>query len=121
VAFVDERFSTMNLADILRFALHALTAHRLRTFLSASGVAVGIAAVILLTSIGEGIHRFVLAEFTQFGTNIVNISPGTTTTHGGSVGAIGSAGIRAHGRSRRSPAAWSDGRLAAFSNHRRTP
>lgn len=119
----------MSAADTLRFALHALTAHRLRTFLSASGIAVGIAAVILLTSIGHGIHRFVLAEFTQFGTNIVNISPGKTTTHGASVGAIGSvrlltiddelalkasrfaqytnagvmgnAEIRAHGRSRR--------------------
>ena len=81
----------MNLADTLRFSLHALTAHRLRTFLSASGIAVGIAAVILLTSIGEGIHRFVLAEFTQFGTNILNVSPGKTSTHGASVGAIGSA------------------------------
>lgn len=81
----------MNLADTLRFALHALSAHRLRTFLSASGIAVGIAAVILLTSIGEGIHRFVLAEFTQFGTNILNVSPGKTSTHGASVGAIGSA------------------------------
>ncbi len=81
----------MSLADTLRFALHALTAHRLRTFLSALGIAVGIASVILLTSIGEGIHRFVLAEFTQFGTNIINVSPGKTTTHGASVGAIGSA------------------------------
>ncbi len=81
----------MSAADTLRFALHALTAHRLRTLLSASGIAVGIAAVILLTSIGEGIHRFVLAEFTQFGTNIISISPGKTTTHGASVGAIGSA------------------------------
>jgi putative ABC transport system permease protein len=81
----------MSTADTLRFALAALTAHRLRTFLSALGIAVGIAAVILLTSIGEGIHRFVLAEFTQFGTNIVAITPGKTTTHGASVGAIGSA------------------------------
>ncbi len=80
----------MNLIDTLRFALHALTAHRLRTFLSASGIAVGIAAVILLTSIGEGIHRFVLAEFTQFGTNILSITPGKIRTHGGSVGSIGS-------------------------------
>ena len=40
------------------------------------GIAVGIAAVILLTSIGEGIHRFVLGEFSQFGTNVVGISPG---------------------------------------------
>ena len=72
----------MNLADTLRFALHALTAHRLRTFLSASGIAVGIAAVILLTSIGEGIHRFVLAEFTQFGTNVISVAPGKTKTSG---------------------------------------
>ena len=81
----------MRLADTLRFALHALTAHRLRTFLSALGVAVGIAAVILLTSIGDGIHRFVLAEFTQFGTNIITITPGKTTARGASVGSIGSA------------------------------
>ncbi|MGK2951532.1 MAG: ABC transporter permease, partial [Thiobacillus sp.] len=81
----------MNLTDTLRFALYALSAHRLRTFLSATGIAVGIAAVVLLTSIGDGIHRFVLDEFTQFGTNIINVSPGKTSTHGGSVGAIGSA------------------------------
>jgi putative ABC transport system permease protein len=36
----------------------------------------------LLTSIGEGIHRFVLAEFTQFGTNIASISPGKVKTSG---------------------------------------
>ena len=81
----------MSFTDTLRFALHALTAHRLRTFLSATGIAVGIAAVVLLTSIGDGIHRFVLSEFTQFGTNIINVSPGKTSTHGASVGAIGSA------------------------------
>ncbi|MHB1093228.1 ABC transporter permease [Thiobacillus sp.] len=81
----------MSFADTLRFALHALTAHRLRTFLSATGIAVGIAAVILLTSIGDGIQRFVLTEFTQFGTNIVVVSPGKVNTRGTSVGAIGSA------------------------------
>jgi putative ABC transport system permease protein len=80
----------MNLTDTLRFALHSLTAHRLRTFLSALGIAVGIAAVILLTSIGDGIHQFVLAEFSQFGTNILTATPGKITTHGASVGAIGS-------------------------------
>ena len=81
----------MSFIDALRFARTALTAHRLRTFLSASGIAVGIAAVILLTSIGEGIHRFVLSEFTQFGTHILSVTPGKTSTHGASVGAIGSA------------------------------
>ena len=42
----------------------------------------GIAAVILLTSIGEGVHQFVLKEFTQFGTNVVGISPGKVKTGG---------------------------------------
>lgn len=72
----------MLLADSTRFALQAITSHRLRSFLTLLGIAVGIAAVILLTSIGEGVHRFVLAEFTQFGTNVVAIAPGKTKTGG---------------------------------------
>lgn len=72
----------MLLADSTRYALQAITAHRLRSFLTLLGIAVGIAAVILLTSIGEGVHRFVLAEFSQFGTNVVGISPGKTKTGG---------------------------------------
>ncbi len=46
------------------------------------GITVGIGSVVLLTSIGEGVHRFVMAEFTQFGTNIVAVNPGKTTTVG---------------------------------------
>ena len=72
----------MILADAARYALHAVTAHRLRSFLTLLGIAVGIAAVILLTSIGEGVHRYVLAEFTQFGTNVIGISPGKVKTGG---------------------------------------
>lgn len=72
----------MLLPDAARYALQAITAHRLRSGLTLLGIAVGIAAVILLTSIGEGVHRFVLAEFTQFGTNVVGISPGKTKTGG---------------------------------------
>ncbi|MBU0752242.1 MAG: ABC transporter permease [Gammaproteobacteria bacterium] len=78
----------MRTADFIRFAWESLVAHRLRTFLTALGIAVGIAAVILLTSIGEGLHRFIIDEFTQFGTNLIGISPGKAATHGGSVGAI---------------------------------
>jgi putative ABC transport system permease protein len=63
--------------------LQAIVAHRLRSVLTLLGIAVGIAAVILLTSIGEGVHRFVLAEFSQFGTNVIGISPGKSKTGGG--------------------------------------
>ncbi len=81
----------MNIIDTVHFAFRSLTTHRLRTILSSSGIGIGIAAVILLTSIGEGIHQFVLSEFTQFGTNIINITPGKISTHGASLGAISSA------------------------------
>jgi putative ABC transport system permease protein len=70
--------------DLFTLSTRALTAHRLRrNFLTLLGIAVGIAAVILLTSIGEGVHRFVLDEFTQFGTNVIEISPGKTRASGG--------------------------------------
>jgi putative ABC transport system permease protein len=72
----------MLITDAIRLALRAIVAQRLRSFLTLLGIAVGIASVILLTSIGEGIHRFVLAEFTQFGTNIASISPGKVKTSG---------------------------------------
>ena len=76
----------MRWQDALHLALRALTAHRLRSFLTLLGIGVGIAAVILLTSIGEGLHRFVLAEFSQFGTNVLSINPGRQGARGGPPG-----------------------------------
>lgn len=73
----------MRSADLFTLSTRSLTAHRLRSFLTLLGIAVGIAAVILLTSIGEGVHRFVLNEFTQFGTNVIEIAPGKTKASGG--------------------------------------
>ena len=78
----------MSPADFTAFILVSLGTNRLRTALTALGIAVGIAAVILLTAIGEGLHRFVIAEFTQFGTNLVTVTPGRITTHGASLGAV---------------------------------
>jgi putative ABC transport system permease protein len=78
----------MRFYDTLNFALHSLTSQRMRTFLTALGIAVGIAAVVLLTSLGEGIYRYVMGEFTQFGTNLIAITPGRTTTTGGSTGGV---------------------------------
>ncbi len=72
----------MRLQDWLHLSWRALVAHRHRSALTVLGIAVGIAAVVLLTSIGEGIHRFVLAEFTQFGTDLIAVTPGKTSTFG---------------------------------------
>jgi putative ABC transport system permease protein len=68
--------------DYIKLAGSALLNQRLRSFLTALGIGVGIATVILLTSLGEGVQRFVLAEFTQFGTNLIAVVPGKTTTAG---------------------------------------
>ncbi len=76
--------------DLLRFSLTSIFHHRMRSFLTALGIAVGIGAVILLTSIGAGLHRYVLSEFTQFGSNIIAINPGKTTTLGTPLGILGS-------------------------------
>lgn len=78
----------MRLADALRFTWATVAAHRLRSSLTALGIAIGVAAVILLTAIGEGLHRFVIAEFTQFGTNLITVTPGRIQTHGASLGAV---------------------------------
>jgi putative ABC transport system permease protein len=78
----------MLITDALALAIRAISAQRLRSFLTLLGIAVGIAAVILLTSIGEGIHRYVLAEFTQFGTNVVGIHPGRSKTGGASLSGL---------------------------------
>lgn len=72
----------MLFSDAIEFALSAITTQRMRSSLTALGIAIGIASVVLLTSIGSGVHRFVLAEFTQFGSNLLGITPGKTTTAG---------------------------------------
>jgi putative ABC transport system permease protein len=68
--------------DSLRFSAKAIISHRLRSFLTTLGIAIGIASVILLTSIGEGVQQYIVAEFTQFGTNLIAIVPGRTSTMG---------------------------------------
>jgi putative ABC transport system permease protein len=76
--------------DLVRLTTSSITSYRLRSFLTALGIAIGITAVIMLTSIGEGLHQFVLSEFSQFGTNLISIQPGKTQTQGGNVGIFGS-------------------------------
>ena len=72
----------MESKDLLSFVSKSVLSHRLRSSLTSLGIGIGVAAVVLLTSIGEGLHEFMLAQFTQFGTNIVAINPGKSTTFG---------------------------------------
>ena len=68
--------------DVLRFVLSSLAGERLRSFLSALGVAIGVVAVVLLTSLGEGTRRYIVGQFTQFGTSLLAVNPGKVKTLG---------------------------------------
>ncbi|MBM3316581.1 MAG: ABC transporter permease [Candidatus Eisenbacteria bacterium] len=68
--------------DLLRYAAGALRGHRLRTALSLTGVAIGVASVILLTSLGEGARLYVTGEFATLGSNLLIVLPGKTETRG---------------------------------------
>jgi putative ABC transport system permease protein len=72
--------------DVLAFAARALRGHRLRTALSLLGVAIGVAAVVTLTALGEGARRYVVGQFASIGTNLVIVVPGRTETTGGMPG-----------------------------------
>jgi putative ABC transport system permease protein len=66
----------------LRIALRALSRNRLRSFLTTLGVIIGVAAVITMTAIGEGAKARIQAAFASMGTNMLVISPGSTSLGG---------------------------------------
>lgn len=72
----------MNLRDSSSWILRALWIQRTRTLLTIVGFSIGIAAMVLLSALGEGLRLFVLNEFTQFGSHIVAVTPGKTETFG---------------------------------------
>lgn len=78
----------MHARDLLRLSRRSILAHPLRSGLTALGIAVGIASVVLLTSIGEGIHQFILEEFALFGTNLVSVNAGREQTKGTTAGTL---------------------------------
>ena len=73
----------MRLDDNLRFGTRSLTTHRARAWLTLLAMALGTAAVILLSALGEGARLYVLGEFTQLGTHLVIVLPGRNETTGG--------------------------------------
>ncbi|MCP5233062.1 MAG: ABC transporter permease, partial [Zoogloeaceae bacterium] len=60
----------MTATDTLRFAWRAATAYRLRTGLMVLAMAIGVAAVVILTALGDGARRYVVGEFSALGSNL---------------------------------------------------
>jgi putative ABC transport system permease protein len=80
----------MRSRDFIRLIAQSVLAHRLRSMLTALGIGIGVTAVVLLTSIGEGLNTYMVEQFTQFGTTTLQIQPGKTSTFGISPGVLNS-------------------------------
>ena len=73
----------MDLADSLRVAIGAMSANKMRSSLTMLGVIIGVAAVIALLSIGQGVQKMVTEQIQSAGSNLLMILPGQITEAGG--------------------------------------
>jgi putative ABC transport system permease protein len=81
----------MSWLETFRTGLNGVRTHRLRSGLTVLGILIGIAAVILTVGLGEGAQAQVSSEITSLGTNLLTISPGSSTSSSGIRGGFGTA------------------------------
>ena len=72
----------MNLYESTRVAMLALAANKLRSILTMLGIIIGVSAVIALMSIGRGVEKFFVDQFTSLGTNLLYVFPGQLSEGG---------------------------------------
>ena len=81
----------MSWLETFRTGLNGVRSHRLRSGLTVLGILIGIAAVILTVGLGEGAQAQVGSEITSLGTNLLTVSPGSSTSSNGIRGGFGTA------------------------------
>ena len=79
----------MKFQDLFIFSSYSVVSQKMRSFLTSLGIAIGVVCVIFLTGLGQGLQTFIISQFTQFGSNIISISPGKTETMGMPLGIFG--------------------------------
>ncbi len=72
----------MNILRTARVAVRALARNKMRSFLTALGIIIGVGAVIAMVSIGEGAKRGIEDRFASMGTNLLFVSPGSRNVRG---------------------------------------
>ena len=80
---INDQVQRMNFIETFRVAFEAILSNKVRSGLTMLGVIIGVMAVILLVSIGEGAQVYITKELTGMGTNLLIITPGKTSTRGG--------------------------------------
>lgn len=78
----------MKLPDVARFAWGSLSGYRTRTLLMVLAMSIGVGAVVVLTSLGEGARGYVRNEFEALGTNLIVVLPGRAETASGMAGVM---------------------------------
>lgn len=78
----------MRTGDISRFAWRSLSGYPGRTVLMVLAMSIGVAAVVVLTSLGEGARQYVRNQFAAMGSNLVAVLPGRAETSGGGAGVL---------------------------------
>jgi putative ABC transport system permease protein len=81
----------MNWRETIRTALEAIRSRRMRSSLTMLGILIGIAAVMLTVGLGQGAQAKVRDQINQLGSNLLIVSPGSTTSTSGIRGGRGSA------------------------------
>jgi len=81
----------MPLRELLRLSAESLLAHRFRAILTMLGMIIGVFAVIVLVSLGQGAKNYILSEFEGLGTNLIIVQPGKTDQKSAFNAPIGSA------------------------------
>jgi putative ABC transport system permease protein len=66
----------MNYSNLFKIALRAIAANKMRSFLTALGIIIGVASVITMLAIGQGSKRSIQANISQMGSNMIMIHPG---------------------------------------------
>lgn len=78
----------MRTLDVTHYAWDALAGYRARTLLMLLAMAIGVASVVLLTSLGEGARLYVTQQFSSLGSNLLIVMPGRNETTGAAPPAI---------------------------------
>ena len=66
----------MNYSNLFKIAIRAIFANKMRSFLTALGIIIGVASVITMLAIGQGSKRSIQANIAEMGSNMIMISPG---------------------------------------------
>src|SRR5574344_1902168 len=72
----------MNILNLLKVSINAVANNKMRSFLSMLGIIIGVAAVIIMMSIGQGSKESIRKELSTMGTNLLTIRPGADTRGG---------------------------------------